>query len=470
MEYALGLDLDGPSVAVAVSRADRTGREERDVVQRATAVLSPSRLLERVGDPVPLHDGGAPIHAHAGLAALVAHAVASATEREGLPPDRVLVGHPATWGPYRISLLLEALGREGVARVALIPDAVAAAIHAAHERPVADERARVVAVLDFREDHVQVAVVSTDLADDSSATVLGRPRRIDHFGAADADDAVLAHVRSVLGTDLTSTDPADRANPVARAMADRLRAACAAARAALLTQASATVSWELAEGSREVRIVRAELDDRIRDRCSRAVNAASEAVAASAPAGVDRVLLLGEAAAMPLVMQCVAVEFDAPIVVIDDSAHAVARGAARAARMPAPVVVPGARPVAKGSAAPRAAARHARHRPVRTRTPATPGRVRAAAMAATGVMALAITVTALAVSGAASAPTETRPEGRAPAGSTAFGTRPLGAGIVLVDANRGALLAPGRPAFGPSKGAAAFRADARPTTPTAPAK
>jgi hypothetical protein len=242
----------------------------------------------------------------------------------------------------------------------------------------------VVAVLDLRDEHLDVGVVTASGATSTGAstgTTVGIPRVLTDLGALDLDDAVLAHVRSVL---------AGRGVAVTRADGDRLRSACSDAAAELVTAAAATVTWQADADVHEVRVVASEVDARLRPRAARAIAAAAQTVATDARGGVHRVLLVGRVATLPLLSELVAERFEAPLTVLAGGSQAVARGAA----LLAGALGPRAQTPSEPTRGPQASHGRRAHAQVTPRRPA-----RAAAVVGTGVIALG--AAALAVSGAA---------------------------------------------------------------------
>jgi hypothetical protein len=387
MEYALGLDLGGAPGTVAISGPESSQGADAEVLADLAPGDRVDRLLDSLGDPRGATSGRDA--AADELAALVPAALRAATAVQGIPPTSVVVAHPSSWGPYRVALLRSAL-TDHPAPVELVPAAVAALAHASASgvtRP-----GDVVAVLDLRDEHLEISVVSASGAG-AGGTTVGVPRVLTDLGALDVDDAVLAHVRSVLD---------DGGIEVVRADAARLRAACARAATELVTSAATTVTWQADAGGHEVRVVASEVDARLRPRAARAVAAAAEAVAGDARTGVDRVLLVGRVAALPLLTELLAERFEAPLTVLAGDSHAVARGAAVLARAVEQRPAPTSGPVA-GTRAARGRRAHVRDAPRR------PARV--AALLGTGVIALG--VAALAVSGAALASPGAADDGRA---------------------------------------------------------
>jgi hypothetical protein len=385
MEYTLGLDLGGAPGTVAISRPESGQGCRTEILGEVGSVDAVDRLLERLGDPVAATAGSDPVEA--ALVDLVSAATDAALAAHDEPPSTVVVAHPSSWGPYRVHLLRSALSAHP-SPVELVPAAVAAVSHAGASGTV--RPGDVVAVLDLRDEHLEVGVVRAG-GDGAAGTTVGVPRSLTDLGALDLDDAVLAHVRAVL---------ADEAIEVTRADGARLRAACAEAAAELATAPATTVTWPTDAGDHEVRVVASEVDARLRPRAARAVAAAAAAVSGDARAGVDRVLLVGRVAALPLLTELVAERFEAPLTVLAGDTHAVARGSAVLARtvQPSPDAPVEPTPQTRAARGRRAHVRQAPRRPARV-----------AALLGTGVIALG--VAALAVSGAALASPDDRPAG-----------------------------------------------------------
>src|SRR6478735_1172023 len=129
-EYRLGVDLGTTYTAAAI---ERDGRVEvctlghRTTMIPSLAVLRPNgeivvgeaaerraaseptavarEFKRRLGDPAPLVLGGVAVAPEALMAALLRHVVALVTTREDRPPDRVVLSHPASYGPYKTGLM-----------------------------------------------------------------------------------------------------------------------------------------------------------------------------------------------------------------------------------------------------------------------------------------------------------------------------------------------------------------------------
>lgn len=171
--YSLGVDLGTTFTAAAVQRADRIEmitlgdrtvvtpsvvfvREDGQIVTgdaAARRAVSGSNRIgrefkRRLGDPTPLMLGGSPHSAAALLGYLLRDVVRTVSNAEGGPPERVVLTHPANWGPYRRELFDEVprlAGLDEAVRTTTEPEAAAA--YYAVERDLAD--GDVVAVYDL---------------------------------------------------------------------------------------------------------------------------------------------------------------------------------------------------------------------------------------------------------------------------------------------------------------------------------
>src|SRR5688572_32452426 len=129
MAYQLGIDFGTTYTAAAVHRDGQV--EVQTLGNRAAAVPTviflradetilvgdpanrrgvsdPSRVARefkrRLGDPTPIMVGGTPYSAEALTAKLLRWVVDVVVERQGGPPDKIALSHPANWGPYKQDL------------------------------------------------------------------------------------------------------------------------------------------------------------------------------------------------------------------------------------------------------------------------------------------------------------------------------------------------------------------------------
>ena len=59
----------------------------------------------RFGDTVPILVAGQPFSPQALTARLLSLVIGTVTEREGAPPEEVVLTHPANWGRYKRELM-----------------------------------------------------------------------------------------------------------------------------------------------------------------------------------------------------------------------------------------------------------------------------------------------------------------------------------------------------------------------------
>jgi molecular chaperone DnaK (HSP70) len=356
MPYQLGIDPGTTFTAAAVCRTGADGATTTEPVQLGSrpgpvpsvlfvdaddttlvgdaaerrALTDPERVVRefkrRIGDDTPLVVGGTPHQAHDLAARLVRWVVDRVTEREGAPPERVAVTHPAAWGPHREELLRSALARVGVADVVLLAEPVAAATGYASAERV--EPGGAIAVYDLGGGTFDAAVVRR--GQDGGFELLGRAEGLDHLGGVDFDEAVFERVRA----EVPDAD-VDRDDPLAVSAFARLRRECTEAKEALSTDTEATVPVLLPGARTRVRLVRSEFEALIRGPLEETVEALARTVAnAGLPAGeVSAVLLAGGSSRIPLVTQLVSQELGRPVAVDADPKGVVATGAALAARL-----------------------------------------------------------------------------------------------------------------------------------------
>jgi actin-like ATPase involved in cell morphogenesis len=352
--YHLGIDLGTTWTAAAVCRAGARGPEPVPLGEHGNAVASvvfagpdgsfllgeaaerrarsdPDRVVRefkrRIGDPAPVVVGREAVPAEVLAARFVAALVQQVARREGAPPGRIAVTHPAGWGPHRIAALRGALAAQGVAPVLLLTEPQAAAVGHAHGERVAPDS--VVAVHDLGGGTFDAAVVRKDARGDFA--LLGEPEGLDRLGGVDFDEAVFTHVRTALGpawVELDGTDPA-----VLEAVA-RLRRECTAAKEALSVDTVVHVSVMLPGLHTRVRLGRAEFEDLVRPAVAETVDALSRALASAgvAPADVAVLLLVGGSSRMPLVHELVSAGIGRPVAVAADPKGVIAAGAALLAR------------------------------------------------------------------------------------------------------------------------------------------
>ena len=367
MTYSLGVDLGTTFVAAAVARPGGVAMVplgDQAVVAPAVAAVRPDGsivtgdaaerravsqpaqvargLKRRLGDPEPVRLGDVSYPVATLLGAQLHDVVVRASEREGAPPGRIVLSHPATWTPTRRGRFEEVAHAAGLDAPLLVTDAEAAARYAAPGR-VRD--GGVVAVYDLGGGGFEATVVR---AGPGGPEILGAPEGTDVLGGADIDEAILSYVDDAVGGALARLDLDDARTAVALA---RLRQDCVLAKETLSVDTEAVIPVFLPGRHFEIRLNRTTFEQMLRAPIESTLDALSHAVrsAGLAPADVDAVLLVGGSTRIPMVAQMVAREFGRPLLEGVHPVHAVALGAATLAGYAVPAGH-GAPPV-NGSAA-----------------------------------------------------------------------------------------------------------------------
>ncbi|MFD2418224.1 hypothetical protein [Amycolatopsis pigmentata] len=321
MRYVVGIDIGSTRVSAAICRRAGASWAEPQVVCLADSVLhvaadttvhigldsagvtaEPHRVahgfLRRVGDDVPLLLGDELYAPEALAAAAAGWVVDQVAEIEGEEPERIALTHPPGWGPYRRGLLHGALHDAGMPGVLLLPSPVAAGeSHLVRERV---ETGTIMAVCRLGGEHVDTAVLRRGPAA-FEMVAFGEPA--EPFAGAAIDDVLADHVGA--GVD---------------------RAVCVRAKEMLSTAPEVTIPM----GKELKRVTRAEFE-----RLIRPLLAASLAQLRRYDP-VPTVLLAGGTARIPLAAELATEAQDCRVVVDPDPETAVCRGAALAARPPAP--------------------------------------------------------------------------------------------------------------------------------------
>jgi actin-like ATPase involved in cell morphogenesis len=348
--YSLGIDLGTTFTAAAVHRDGRTEiaslgnrapsvpslvflREDQVILTGEAAerrgLSEPQRLARefkrRVGDSAPIMLGDAPYSAERLMAALVRQVVAAVSEREGGPPERVAVSHPANWGPFKVDLTRHAVDLAGLRDVRLLSEPVAAAIYYASTERV--EVGSVVAVYDLGGGTFDAAVLRKTA---TGFEALGEAEGIERLGGIDFDEAVLAHVRRAVGP---AIDELDSRDPTVRSALSKLRQECVAAKEALSFDSETAIPVLLPNVQTEVRLTRAELEPMIAPALRETIEALGRAIDRSGvrPDDLDAILLVGGSSQIPLVAEMVSTGLGRPVAVDVHPKHSVALGAAIAA-------------------------------------------------------------------------------------------------------------------------------------------
>jgi molecular chaperone DnaK len=380
MSYRLGADLGTTFTAAAV--ANGAGPTMLGLGNRALQVPSvlylpadgglivgepaerrgladPARVVRefkrRFGDSVPMLVAGVPFSPQALTAQLLKWVVGMSTERMGEPPSRVVLTHPANWGPFKRELLTQVIELADVGEVDLCSEPEAAAIQYAVRAGVTSQTGspvrtgEKVAVYDLGGGTFDSCVL--ERTDDGFA-VLGEPIGIEHLGGMDFDDALFEQVLSSLGAGAQELDLADEQGQAALA---RLRRDCVEAKEALSADVATVVHVSLPGLNTSVRLNRSELEELIRRPLEETVAAVGRALRSAGvePGDLRSIVLVGGGSRIPLVSQMLQQEFGVPLALDTHPKHDIALGAAMAGaplRTPGPSGVPGQQPLPDPSA------------------------------------------------------------------------------------------------------------------------
>ncbi|HEY2222573.1 Hsp70 family protein [Actinomycetospora sp.] len=351
--YSLGVDLGTTFVAAAtahegvtemVSLGDRSVatpavvflREDDSLVTGDAAArragANPERagqeVKRRIGNPTPVMLGGTAQAATTLLAALLRDVLSKVTETEGHKPDRVVLTHPANWGPHRRNQFEEVPVLAGLDIPPTVTEPAAAAAFYSSTHELGD--GETLAVYDLGGGTFDATVLR---ARPSGVEILGTPEGIERLGGVDFDQAILAHVNYVSGGALDEIDLSDSHTTVAMA---RLRQDCVLAKEALSVDTETIVPVFLPKGHFEVELTRASFQDMIRAPIESTIRALTQTLRSAqvAPAELSAVLLVGGSSRIPLVAEMVSAELGRPTLVDTHPKYAVALGAATLAERP----------------------------------------------------------------------------------------------------------------------------------------
>jgi molecular chaperone DnaK len=393
MAYGLGIDLGTTFTAAAVARDGRVEvvglgnhaaaipsavllRDDGEMLVGDAAMRrgqqEPARLARefkrRLGDAAPIILGNTPYSSERLMAAVIRYVVDAVSERQGEPPDRVAIAHPANWGPYKRELLQQAAQLAGLSDVRYVTEPEAAAVHfAAGERV---DEGGVVAVYDLGGGTFDAAVLRRTA---TGFVTLGEPQGIERLGGIDFDESVMSHVRATLGDALTGLDPND---PAVRAAMVRLREECVAAKEALSEDSEAVIHVMAPGLQTQVRLTRPEFETMIRPVLRETVETLNRALRSAGVTAdeLSAVVLAGGSSRIPLVAEMVSASLGRPVAVDAHPKHTVALGAAMLAAdvQPTPAAVAPPPVVAAPVAVPPAAAPPSTPVPSQSAARATP--------------------------------------------------------------------------------------------------
>ena len=349
--YGLGIDLGTTFVAAAVARGDQVemvplgdcsvvmpavvyARDDGALITGETAgrrvVSNPDRVAadikRRLGDPTPILLGGAAYPVTDLLGTLLRDVLDRVAAAEGGPPERLMLTHPANWGPHRQHLFADVARSAGAQTWQTITEPEAAAAHYAATRAMAV--GEVIAVYDLGGGTFDATVLSRT---EAGFEVLGTPHGIERLGGVDLDEAVLSFVNHATGGALAALDLGDPSTAIALA---RLRQDGVLAKEALSLDAEATIPVFLPGRHLEVELSRAQFEGIIQAQVESTVVALYRTLqsASITPDRLSTVLLVGGSSHIPLVARMIEERLGCRTVVDAHPKHAVALGAATLVR------------------------------------------------------------------------------------------------------------------------------------------
>ena len=361
MKYGLGVDLGTSFTGVASSRHGHTEmtnlgnrtmvtpsvvfstRENRLLtgeVAARRALEEPGRSMRdfkrRLGDPTPLIIGTSPYSPVKLMAALLRDVVAEAVRVHGEPPERVVLSHPAVWGPYRREQFDEVPRLAGIENIRMITEPVAAATHYTATQELAD--GDIVAVYDLGGGTFDAAVLQWEHGE---MQILGDAEGVEWLGGSDFDEAIVNFVDKQLDGRVFALDPRNEDEALSLS---RLRQECVLAKEALSFDEETTIPVFIPNTHSSIRLTRTAFEQMVQPAVNSTVDALHRALASAKvrPDELKAVLLVGGSSRIPVVARTVEAALDRPTVVNAHPKHAVALGAARIAAglLEPPVPVP----------------------------------------------------------------------------------------------------------------------------------
>jgi actin-like ATPase involved in cell morphogenesis len=355
VSYSLGVDLGTTFVAAATATATRVTMfklGDRSVMIPATvylredgalvtgeaaslaAVSNPDRinseLKRRLGNPTPVELGGQPYNVTALLGALLQDVIQKVIDTEGDPPERLMLTHPASWGPFRRALFEEVPQFAGLDNAPTVAEPEAVVAHYATSQTLAD--GATLAVYDLGGGTFDATILRTR---PGGIEILGIPEGIEGLGGVDFDEAILSYVDYVADGALSGLDLRD---PQAGTALSRLRQHCALAKEALSAQSETVIPVSLPGQQFEVRFTRSTFEEMVRGPIESTIRALTRTLESAQvePAELSAVLLVGGSSRIPMIARMVSAELGRPTVVDKNPQCAVALGAATlAANAPA---------------------------------------------------------------------------------------------------------------------------------------
>ena len=273
-------------------------------------------LAARVGTSVPLirRDGDLVIT----QAPHDAYVRAVATSLNGTTAASVAIVTPDWWTPRARALVEQTFEAHEPGRFQLVSPA-AAAISAASE---SHRLPSTVAVLDIGAESSSSTILDED---DGVHRVVGRPAVLHGQAGNQIDRRLMQLVLGWLSPDVQGYEPT---GAEIAAAGQSLQTQVKAAKERLSTRPVATVTPHLPGANVELRLVRSEFDEVVRETVDAIVAMLKANIVVNSPEGVGAVMLTGGSVSIPLVTQVISAELGLPVILENDPATLAVRGAA----------------------------------------------------------------------------------------------------------------------------------------------
>ncbi|MER5337446.1 Hsp70 family protein [Micromonospora sp. NPDC002717] len=321
--------VDEKGALLTGEAADRLGLQDPSRAAR--------EFKRRLGDPTPVILDGAPYSPTALMAALLRSVVDTVSQAQGGPPDRIVLTHPAVWGPYRREQFAAIPHLAGLPRPQAEPgsvagsdgptvitttEPVAAATYYCSTQPLPPDG--LLAVYDLGGGTFDSAVVRNGR---DGLEIIGTPEGIEWLGGADFDQAIVDHVDRELDGAITALDPTD---PGTAAILATVQRDCMLAKEGLSTREQADITVALPGSVRHVTVTRKTFEQMITPSVETTMETFRRSLTAAGVTLQDltAVLLVGGSSQIPLVTQLLRDTLRRPIMINTHPKHAVALGAA----------------------------------------------------------------------------------------------------------------------------------------------
>ena len=338
---SLGIKI-GSEIFAATATPHAAGRQKADAIRRQAVLFwrpdqqaelrpvgavaaSPAEaeiagFVDRVGDPVEVVASDGSAHraedlVAAGVAFLSRYMAGAFDDRPAIS-----VSYPSHWEAQVLTAFERSLKGAGLSAARLVPESQAILASARGMRGVPSVGTLVVYDLGANG-------LSLTLARAGTWEQIGTTLRSSDFGSAQTDYSILRHVLNLSEDEAGELDYDDPA--IVRELA-LLRDKCRVAKEVLSTETATVIDVELGRFRDEIRLVRSELEEMIREPIQRSAELIHEVLRTNNVdvRSLSGIVLAGGGASIPAVTEFLSSEFRVPVVRDDDPGLTSANGAA----------------------------------------------------------------------------------------------------------------------------------------------